>query len=191
MHFEVSAYRPRHKTFCSKNSKFREFLTWVHLINGLDPFIHRAIYQYWKATALYWNFCEEAVTALDGVTSIAGEFLQQRFGVQGNPRQSLMTTLQLSAEDQRLIDHLYNLRCDFGAHPISSKWWDVAEIYDEDIDAIRDSVKRMLLRLCQIENLNRVVEPFPEKWSYWFRQNALLVYNTVWFTKIRYRPGSR
>jgi hypothetical protein len=147
-------YRSRHKIFCPKNGKSREFLAWAHIINGLDPFIHRAIYQYWKASALYWGFCEEAVTALDGVTSIAGEFLQQRFGVQGNPRQSLMTTLQLSTEDQKLIDHLYNLRCDFGAHPSRSKWWDFAEIYDEDIDALRDSVRRMLWRLCQIENLN-------------------------------------
>ncbi len=156
------------------------------MINGLDPLINRAIYQYWRAIALLEaNFWEEAVTALDGVTSIAGEFTQQRLGATGNPRQSLMTTLKLSAEDQWFIDHLYNLRCDFGAHPSRAKWWDFAEIYEEDIDAIRESVKRMLWRLCQTESIHRVIDPFPKEWSSWFQQNALMVLDAVWFTKIR------
>jgi hypothetical protein len=175
----------------SKSSLHRELNVWMRTINGLDPYIHRAIYQFWKVTTLWHtslekpNLCEDVITALDHVASVAAQFSCERISGSGNPRQTLAATLGMSGNDQRLLNHLYELRCDFGAHPSRSNWWDFAEIYENDIELLYDTVKRLLWHLCQAEKQYRTVEMHPQSWSTWFQQHSAMVLNAVWFTHIR------
>jgi hypothetical protein len=168
------------------SSRSRQFSTWVNAINGLDPYVQRAIFQLWRATALQSSgFVEEAVTALDGLTSIAAIFLQDRLSIPGQTRDQLAAHLGLGKKDASNLEVLCQLRCDFGAHPSRSKWWDFAELYDEDIEEMRETAKKLLWQLCKFERLHRVVEPSPPTWSVWFRQNASMLFNSVWFKHIR------
>jgi hypothetical protein len=171
--------------FSDKSSRQREVTMWVNKINALDPFIHRAIYQYWRATALYnSDFYEESITALDGLTSVAAQFAKERLGFSGNPRKSLGAIFNLSPSNEKNLIKLYDLRCNFGAHPSNSKWWDFSEIYDKEIDDFRDTSKKLVFALCQAESNNRIVEPYPDSWSHWFSDNALMLLNVVWFLHI-------
>lgn len=164
----------------------RLFSTWAQGLNCLDPFIHRAVYQFWRSTSLWESgFLEEATVALDSVVSIAAEFSQIRIQHTDSPRESLSTTLGVSEKDAEAIQHLYELRCDFGAHPSQSKWWDFAEIYGDDIHNLRATVKRVLWHLASAEADHRVVNPAPKKWSTWFRKHATMVLESVWFANVR------
>ena len=166
--------------------RHRELHGWIRSINGLDPFVHRAIFQFWRSTALLeHHFWEEAVTALDGTVSVIGQFAGIRLGVGSNARQSLASIFDLSQKDQRLFDGLYELRCDFGAHPSRSKWWDFGEIYGDEIEVYRVAVKRLLRNFLESERAYRVVEPNPFEWSEWFSSNALMLWDAVWFEHIR------
>jgi hypothetical protein len=181
----LSSAKPMSKARGS-SSRSREFYAWVRAINGLDPFINRAVFQFWRATALESsNFLEESVTALDGLTTVAALFLQDRLPVSGKARDQLGTHLDLSKNDVKNLERLYELRCDFGAHPGRSKWWDFAEIYDEDIGKMRETAKKLLWQICKFEQLYRKVEPSPTCWSVWFRQNALMLFDSVWFKHVR------
>lgn len=182
----VEEYVPAMNQSTDDSRKQRELTTWVRTINALDPYIQRAIYQYWKATALFKaHFWEEGLTALDGTASVAAQFVQDRLGAGSNPRLSLASFLKLSPRDSKQLVRLYELRCDFGAHPSRSKWWDFAELYDEDLDALKVSAKRMLWRLCEMESKNRVVESQPKSWSDWFTKNAHMILDSVWFLHVR------
>lgn len=166
--------------------KQRELRGWIASTNTLDPFVHRAVFQFWRSTALInHHFWEESVTALDGISSVAAQFIQRRLGAAGNVRGTLAAQLGLSARDQRVLNHLYALRCDFGAHPSHSKWWDFAEIYDEEFDTFRDTAKRVISGLAALERQHRVVEPVPDVWSDWFEANALMLWDAVWFEHLR------
>jgi len=182
----VEKYMPVAHQRDAESRKQREFASWVQTINGLDPFIQRGFYQYWKAVALFKaNFWEEAITALDGVTSVAAQFCQDRLGVRSNPRQSLVSLLKLPVTDSQQLARLYELRCNFGAHPSQTKWWDLGDIYDDDWHTFRDSAKRTLWRLCKVEAKNRVVKSNPSIWSDWFSKNAEMILDAVWFLRIR------
>ena len=62
---QTEGYVPQSKNFANNSRKQKEFNKWMLTINALDPYIQRAIYQYWKATALFESkFREEALTAL-------------------------------------------------------------------------------------------------------------------------------
>lgn len=164
----------------------RELHAWIDATNALDPFVHRALFQFWRSTALLEHqFLEESVTALDGAVSIAAQFVKQRVGVVGNPRTQVASALGLSRRDAAVLEHLYHLRCDFGAHPSRSKWWDFGELYDEQLDEMRESVKRVLWNLVCMEQSFRLVEPNPAVWSEWFTENAPMVWDAVWFEHIR------
>ena len=105
------------------NSHLREFSAWVKCINGLDPYVQRAVFHFWRAAALLSsNFIEEAVTAFDGLTSIAALFLQDRMSIPCKTRDQLEKQLGLGQKDARNLGLLYQLRCGFGAHPSRSKW---------------------------------------------------------------------
>jgi hypothetical protein len=170
----------------SDTRRQREFATWVQLLNSLDPFIQRAIYQYWKATALFRaKFWEEGITALDALTSVSAQFVQERFGERTNPRLALTKHLGISDTDNKLLARLHDLRSDFGAHPSRSKWWDFVDIYSDDVELFRDCAKRLIWGLCKAENKNRRIEARPKIWSDWFASNAQMLFDSVWFLHLR------
>ena len=159
---------------------------WIREINALDPFVHRAVFQLVRATRLSEaSFSEEAVTALDGLSSVAAQFAQHRMGVDASSRADLAALFSLSHHDGKILEHLYQMRCDFGAHPGWSKWWDFSEIYEEDLPRQFDASKRLLMKLIQVENDLRVVEPCRLSWSKWFNNHACVVYDAVWCHKIK------
>jgi hypothetical protein len=79
---------------------------------------------------------------------------------------------------------LYLLRCEFSAHPAQSKWWDFSEIYDEDIDDLKDVAKIILIKFLMYKNSHRIIQPNPDKWSQWFFQYADIIFDAVWFHKL-------
>ncbi|MBM4048130.1 MAG: hypothetical protein FJ279_23760 [Planctomycetes bacterium] len=173
----------------SGQGRTRELLMWIRELNGLDPYIHRAIYQFWKATALCkGEFWEEAIGAFDSVNEVADQFVKDLLRLSEDPRDKgdrLQEHLGISKEDGNAVKRLYLLRCDFSAHPARSKWWDFQEIYDDDIDALREVAKRVLWHLSQAEKAHRKVEPYPRAWSDWFLRNSSMLLDAVWFDRLR------
>ena len=54
--------------------------------------------------------------------------------------------------DKYNLERLYLLRCRFTAHPSKSKWWDFYEIYEDEIESIRLSVRKLLIVYLKYEN---------------------------------------
>ena len=165
--------------------KTRAIRGWMLRMNTMDPLVQRGLYQYWRAKAL-WNagFCEDAVTALDALSSVAGEALNCWTGAGTLKRSDLGSALGLGPADCRALAHLYELRCAFGAHPAASKWWDFSEIYADSVDSAFDTASRLLGAICDLETLHRSVEPAPTHWSKWLEQNAEMLLDAVWFTHV-------
>jgi hypothetical protein len=91
----------------------------------------------------------------------------------------------MSTSDQDLIDRLYLLRCSFGAHPPATKWWDFAELYEEELDQVPNAALRFLNQMCRFEQTNRYVDPEPSAWGPWFDQHAELLLDSVWFHRLQ------
>lgn len=165
----------------------REFAAWASGLNTLDPIIHRAAFQYWRAVNLAdKQFWEEAMTALDGMTAVAGEAIQKWMRLPSAPRRPHVGLhLGLDELDQAKLEELYEMRCAFGAHPAPAKWWDFAELYDQGLDDMFELNKRLLARLCYLEQHSRMVEPEPTSWSNWLEMHAHELIDTVWFTRVR------
>jgi hypothetical protein len=169
----------------SPRQKFVKELS--RLINGLDPYIHRLIFNFIRAQELRENsFAEESITALDKALNVAEQFLLERLSVQGdNQRETLGKYLNLNKSDRDLLEHIYQLRCFFGGHPAISKWWDFAEIYPEENEEFYfEIVKKVIIKIIQIENQNRKVEKQPKIWGDWFKQNWKVIWESCWFEKL-------
>jgi hypothetical protein len=82
------------------------------------------------------------------------------------------------------LERLYILRCRFAAHPSKSKWWDFYEIYEDDIEQLKLSVRKLLIKYLKYENKNRLIDAHPTLWSQWFIENCDIVYDAVWFHEI-------
>ena len=166
--------------------RLRELTAWVNMLNPLDPYIHRALFQFWRSCALAnADFWEDAVSALDGVTAVAAEALQDWRSLSALPnRQGTGAAFGLSAEDQFQLEALYRLRCAFGAHPAPSKWWDFGEMYNSDLDVFWSVSRRLIRGLCLQETAVRRVDPEPGRWSHWFVRHANLLLDLVWFTRL-------
>lgn len=179
---EVADYAPLRGLPQGRGRRERALGAWVSAINALDPYIHRAVFKYWRAVGLRdANFWEESITALDSVTSVAAQYIGQRLRVAGNARQALASVFGMSQSDARLLDELYKLRCDYGAHPGHTLWWDFSEVFERDIDAIWLASRRLLWRLCQSEQQHRRIDPAPDCWSDWFLAHGPMVLRAVWF----------
>ncbi len=167
----------------------REFLYWIKMINGLDPFIHRMLFNYSKALQLlHAYFDEEAITALDKTINIAEQFVLYRLKQHSkNQRELLANICGLNASEKNLLIEIYKIRCHFGAHPSSSKWWDFPEIFDEeDFVSMFEVSKHLIQKLLLLEIANRVVEKHPSSWSDWFMKNIDVLYNSIWFSQYPY-----
>jgi hypothetical protein len=174
------------KPIVRQASRLRELEGWMSVMNPMDPHVHRAMYQYWRASALMnADFWEESVTALDGVVAVGAEALRQWLGLVEQPsRPEASKILGMSKRDQDRVGETYQLRCAFGAHPTPTKWWDFTELYDEELGAYPEVVRRFLHRLFEREKESRIVEPNPQDWGGWFRQHAELLADTTWFARL-------
>lgn len=169
------------------NTKSRRFRTLVHLINGLDPFIQRAVYYYIKALQLdEHGFSEEAVVALDNVIEVGAQFTQSRFSLVNSSaaRNTFFQKVGLSCQERTVVILLSNLRNQFGAHPSATKWWDFDEIFGDDIEHMFRVCDRALVGMCRLEQQNRIVEPVPSTWSGWFNRNVSILWDATWFHRV-------
>ena len=186
----VDAGRQRYEaelppSFSRSSRRSRELTVWLKRLNPCDPIVHRALFQYWRARSL-WNtdFGEETITALDGVTSVASDALRVFGGhTKRASRSEVAAALNLSSEDGLALERLYELRCLFGAHPPTSKWWDFSEMYEDDFDYYFDLCRRVITKVVHLEIKHRRVDFVPSAWSIWFAANANMLFDTIWFSK--------
>lgn len=169
----------------STSAAERRFAFWTDYLNGLDPFIHRMLFQYLRAQQL-WNhgFEREAITALDGVVSVASQFGQHRLAMYVEDRAALFTELALSESDQVWLNHLYALRSEYGAHPGWAKWWDFGEMFEGWFPHMEEAVVRLIWRVAKEEERNRVIATRPDSWSIWFRAHARTIFDAVWWREL-------
>ncbi|MBV6715256.1 hypothetical protein [Paenibacillus chitinolyticus] len=166
----------------------RNLVFWVNKINTLDPFIHRVFFNYINSCKLYeGQFDEEAITSLDKTVDVIQQYARERMSINGtnNQRELTLDAFEMTEYEKVLLTRLYDLRNFFGGHPSMSKWWDFSEIFEEDIESFFQVVKRLIYKTVMHENFNRVVEKNPLSWSEWFEEHAMMLWETVWFEKIR------
>jgi len=165
--------------------KSKSVRIWMRRLNAMDPYVQRGIFQYWRARSLWQSdFGEEAVTALDGLSSVASEALNRWTDLGAVPREQLAHEFHMNASDGRVLVSLYDLRCAFGAHPAASKWWDFGEMYGDSIESYFDTATRLLGGVSDLEAQHRSVDPSPAKWSEWFEHNACMLLDSVWFARL-------
>jgi hypothetical protein len=176
-----STLLPMHVT-----GKERQLHAWCRLLNALDPYINRLLFNYIKAVGLEEKgFDEEAIVALDNSVDVIVQLIRERQrGIMGNRIGILEAKLRLSKSDISTLENLYQLRCCFGAHPSLSNWWDFSELYGDVFDRYFFTVKKLIYKAAYFEAANRIVERRPDKWSEWFKQNAMMLWDAVWYHKI-------
>jgi len=160
------------------------FKKWVEKINGLDPYIHRAIFNFWKSIRLLEiSLYEESTTALNSTISVAAEYCQNRFNATSDNRFIKLEEIGLKSSYVPYLEDLEQLRNEFGAHPTDNKWWDFAEMYGDVLDHIVEIIKEILDLLCKHEATNRTINRSPENWSEWLNKNNKIVFDAVWYHK--------
>ncbi len=163
--------------------KRREFLAWVSTTNALDPYIHRMLYQFVRATQLRErDFYEDSVNALDSTVDVAAQFVRDRLGRRADrQRAEMVAALKIPAVEDSILGHLNALRNYFGAHPGESGWWDFRDNYADRIDEMFEAVKHLIWEVCGQERIHRLVDPDPSVWSDWFVRHAAVISVPVWF----------
>ncbi len=165
------------------NDKYAIFDNWINKINGMDPFIQRALYFYFRFIDLRnHGYFDEAITALDKVIDIGHKFLLER--KLECRRDDFVKFYSLEEDIQNWVNQIYEVRSLFGGHPSNTKWWDSEELYGEWLDESSPFIKQFLSAMFDYENNNRLIEKNPLLWSEWFKQNCMTIYNSVWFHKL-------
>lgn len=181
--------------FSSARGRDATLRVWANHLNALDPHVHRAIFQYVRALSLRQHgFEQEALVCLDGAVSVAADFEKlhvRKPGVQAKPKERAIDVVSsdfgLTAYDVAALETLNALRNHFGAHPSQGKWWDFSELPvadDEQMDRYFDAVKTVIWKLGYKEQQYRAVEIEPASWSAWFEQNAMMLWDVVWFRHV-------
>lgn len=166
------------------SSKQRRYYSLYNLLNGLDPFIHRMLFNYLRSLELFeHDFMEETITSLDKTVNVIEQYIKSRLSISSvSMREELCKTLGLNANETAELIRLYELRCYFGGHPALSKWWDFSEIYTyEEIEEYIFLVKEVVIKAVMLENNNRRIEKNPDNWHNWFKENWSLLWQSVWF----------
>ncbi|MGG1518261.1 hypothetical protein ABE504_22775 [Paenibacillus oryzisoli] len=181
-----SEANPIYKKRLSSNE--RQLFCLIDQSNSLDPFVHRIHFNFLKSCKLLNSeFYEEAITSLDKTVDVIHQYARERMNINGtdNQRDLTLTAFEMSGEEKHQLARLYDIRNFFGGHPSMSKWWDFSEIFDEDIDQLFVTVRKLINRLIMHENCHRVVEKSPVLWSTWFLANAMILWDSVWFERIQ------
>lgn len=181
----LSKFNVNTEKFTTTSNKEKEVRVWFNLINGLDPYIQRAVFYYLRAIRLRdQGFFEEAITKLDIVAEVCLSLITDRIDHVVKVKNDMSNFLHFDADQLYLIDRLYHLRSVFGAHATVTKWWDFAEIYSQEIDDSFNIIKTLIWKICNIEKQNRSVDNNPISWSDWFFNNSEFIWDAVWFSKL-------
>jgi len=168
-----------------KSRRHRELVSWFGKINSLDPLINRLIFNLNRSIKLRETYLiEEIITALDKTINVAEQYWKERVNNCADIRATMMSEINFDEFDKMKIMHLYDLRCYFGAHPSHSKWWDISEIYENDLEYLYETVCDVVKHIVVHENSNRVVINNPDDWSTWFNEYCLLLWKSVWFETV-------
>lgn len=165
-------------------------LGYLRLINALDPYVNKAVFYYVRSLSLYdYNFTEEALTAADNMVDVIFQSIKKRLKKPTQRREQMNDYVYgeikfYNNDAKYYLDRLYLLRCRFTAHPSKSKWWDFDEIYEDEIETIIISVRKLLITYLKYENDNREVDATPMLWSSWFKEHCDTIYDAVWFHEI-------
>lgn len=173
-------------TKITANQSTRNLIINYRQLNTLDSHIFSAIFYFLRAYDLEnGGFSEEAVNSLDNVISICGQFLLNRRLTSRNlSHKDIALTMGFDHGFSEEVERAYLLRSHFGAHPTYSKWHDFSDIYGDDLHEIFDNTRLVILRLCDLERSHRLVEQFPDNWAEWYKSQAEMLYDAVWFEKI-------
>lgn len=172
----------------SHNRREKSLLFWIDKINSLDLYINRIFFNYINACKLIKaGFGEEAVTSLDKTVDVVQQYGRERMNINesADHRGAVLTALGMNNKASILLRQLYDIRNMFGGHPSNSKWWDFHEIFEGEFDSFFYTVKQLIMKVVQHENNNRLVEKHPLEWSQWFKENADMLWNAVWFEQIK------
>lgn len=165
-------------------------LGYLKLINALDPYVNKVVFYYIRFLELYeFDFTEEALTAADNMVDVLFQSLKKRLKkpTQSRKQMSAYVYDEIKFYDsvaKHYLDRLYLLRCRFTAHPSKSKWWDFYEIYEDEIEEIKISIRKLLVSYLKYENNNREVDATPILWSSWFKKHCDIIYDAVWFHEV-------
>src|SRR5699024_281884 len=126
-------------------------LGYLKLINTLDPYVNKAVFYYVRSLELYeFDFTEEALPAADNMVDIILQSIKKSLKkpTQSRKEMSSYVYYEIKLYDSITkynLDRLYLLRCRFTAHPSKSKWWDFNEIYEDEIETIKYSIRKLLI----------------------------------------------
>jgi hypothetical protein len=179
------------KRITEKNSDLSmKTFNYLKLINSLDPYVNKVIFYYIRFLELDSSmFTEESLTSADNMVDTIFQSIKILKGIPTKERKEMCNYVYKEIElynqsDIINLERLYLLRCGFTAHPAKSKWWDFYEIYEDDIDKIKLSVRKILILYLKYEGKNRQIESHPTSWSNWFREYCDIIYNVVWFHNV-------
>lgn len=166
------------------NTNYRMFVYIMSKINALDPYVNRAIFYYSKSLGLITNlFEEEAIISLDNCIDIIIQFIKIKEKLPTKKRKEmhrfLKEVLYINDLNIKYLDYIYDLRCDFGAHPAKSLWWDFNEIHMNNYEDIIYNVRLILIKFIEYEYSNRIVLKRPISWYEWFMDNCDLIYDFI------------
>lgn len=165
-------------------------LGYLKLINALDPYVNKAVFYYVRFLELYeFDFTEESLTAADNMVDVIFQSLKKRLKKPTQSREQMSDYVYdeikfYDSVPKHHLERLYLLRCRFTAHPSKSKWWDFYEIYEDEIETIKISVRKLLIAYLKYENDNREVDATPILWSSWFKEHCDIIYDAVWFHEV-------
>jgi hypothetical protein len=129
------------------------------------------------------SFDLEAVVAFDCVVQTVAAFIQSRSGLAVQPaRSEICARLGLNMEFVELAEYMYFLRNNFGAHAGGWRWWDQAEMLEDDTLAdISQFAHQVLSAAADFEPRARAVSPSPAEWGSWLFHNFEMLWDAVWF----------
>lgn len=166
------------------NRNYKMFIYIMSKINALDPYVNRAIFYYSKSLGLISNlFEEEAIICLDNCINIIIQSIKIRESLPTKKRKIMhryiKSILNINDLNIRYLDLIYDLRCEYGAHPAKSSWWDFNEIHMDYYDDIILNVRIVLIRFIEYESEHRLVKNNPTSWYEWFMDNCDLIYDFI------------
>lgn len=153
-------------------------------INALDPYINRSIFYFSKSLRLLCNLCEEeAIISLDNCVDTIIQSIKKREKLPTIKRKDmhrfLKDTINLNDRNVRSLDYIYDLRCNFGAHPAKSLWWDFNEVHMDYYEDLIYNVRYILIKFIEYECKERIIINNPISWYDWFMNYCDIIYDYI------------